>query len=120
MEGWKTGRLEEGANEVVASDCRGRPPCRPVTVQNNQGCPVDSVQASKTNEEDVVTDGRTQGFAPTVGRAVDCANMSRSQARADKRAGTDDLKIIDYLESGRAALTLDRKTVDKDSINLYT
>ena len=49
-----------------------------------------------------------------------CTIMSRSQARADKRAGTDDLKIIDYLESGRAALTLERKTVDKDPINLYT
>ena len=46
--------------------------------------------------------------------------MSRSQARADKRAGTNDLKIIGYLESGLAALTLERKTVDKDSINLYT
>ena len=64
MEDWK---LEEGENEVVASDCRGRSPCRPVTVQNNQDCPDDSVQ---------VTDGRTRGFAPTIGRAVDCANMT--------------------------------------------
>ena len=46
--------------------------------------------------------------------------MSRSRARADKRTGTDDLKITDYLESGRVALTLERKTVDKDPINLYT
>ena len=51
---------------------------------------------------------------------MDCAIMSRSQARADKRTGTDNLKIIDHLESGLAALTLERKTVDKDSINLYT
>ena len=41
--------MEKGENEVVASDCRGRSPCRPVTVQNNQDCPVDSAQVSKTN-----------------------------------------------------------------------
>ena len=47
--------------------------------------------------------------------------MNRSRARADKkRTETDDMVIVDSLESGAIALALHRKTVDKDFINLYT